>query len=139
MLGNVLRNSDVNYDAGDIRKRPAGGGNLPARNPARNLVRGRVQTERPGGARHQPNVNRDGYGYSRQRRPDRLSKGKVIVTVSWTQYIPHHEVENYERLGWTIRHDALAGTHHGDFAVLGTWRSDDPNATPPKPAASRRP
>src|SRR5512139_2342666 len=128
MLGNVLRNSDGNYDAGDIRERPAGGGNLPARSPAPNLVRGRVQTERPGGARHQPNVNRDGYGYSRQRRPDRLSKGKVIVTVSWTQYIPHSEVEYYERLGWTIT-DALTGTHHGVHSVLGTWRSDVPNAT----------
>src|SRR5512139_3486337 len=139
MLGNVLRNSDGHSDAGDIRERPAGSRNPATRTPARDLCG--FWREGKGSRRknHLSDVDRYGFGFRRQPRPNRLAKGQTIVTVSWTQYIPHHEVENYERLGWTIRHDALAGTHHGDYAVLGTWRSDDPNATPPKPAASRRP
>src|SRR5512139_2279257 len=139
MLGNVLRNSDVHSDAGGIRKRAAGSRDVPTRSAARDMGRFRVQAKGHRGKNHLADVDRYGFGYFRQPRPNRLAKGKTIVTVSWTQYIPHHEVENYERLGWTIRHDALAGTHHGDFAVLGTWRSDNPDATPPKPAASGRP
>src|SRR5512139_3642837 len=138
MLGNVLRNSDGHSDAGDIRKRAAGSRDVPTRSAARDMGRFRVQAKGHGGKNHLADVDRYGFGYFRQPRPDRLAKGKAVVTVSWTKYIPHNERQDYERLGWTIT-DALTGTHHGVHSVLGTWRSDDPNATPPKPEALGRP
>ncbi len=65
-------------------------------------------------------------GYARGRQPNQ----KVIVRTWHTKYIKHHEVEAYERLGWHIDRDALHGTPHGEWSVLGIYRGSEP---PPMP------
>ena len=59
---------------------------------------------------------------------------KVRTTTTWTKLINWEEVEDYRQLGWEIKPDALSGTHHAERAVIGCWRSNNPDATPPKPA-----
>src|SRR5262245_8119964 len=125
MLGNVLRNQDVNSDEGDIPQRPAGGGDAAARTPARNLRNLRRSRKRPGGADHQPDVDRDGFGYSRQPQADRLAQGKTFVSYSWTKFVPIHQAEEYRSLGWELKD---AGHPHNRWSYIGVWRSlrDDP-------------
>jgi len=79
--------------------------------------------------RNEPNVSRDGYGFYRQRNKTR----KVIVNISWTKYIRRELAGEYERLGWEIR-DSLAGTHHGEYSVIGVWKGSD---NPPVPEADK--
>jgi len=81
-------------------------------------------------------VSRDGYGYSRQPRSNRLVKNKVITMISWVKYIARDEKDAYERLGWTIK-DSLAGTHHDEYSpYIGTWRGGE-NEIPPIPEKPR--
>ena len=56
------------------------------------------------------------------------------MSVSWIKYIPHHQVEEYKSLGWTIKEEAFQNTHHGQHAVLGIWKGLDDEASPPMPA-----
>src|SRR5512139_1243412 len=137
MSGHVLQ---VRYDdqpAREIRQQPSRGRDDHTRTNSCNVGGGGYYRQRRRGTNRFDDVENAGYGYSRQPRPNRMAKGQTFVTVSWTQYIPHHEAQEYERLGWTIT-DALTGSHHGVHSVLGVWRSDDPNAIPPKPDTSGR-
>jgi hypothetical protein len=54
-----------------------------------------------------------------------------IVNISWTKYIRRELAEEYERLGWEIR-DSLAGTHHGEYSVIGVWRGSEHPPLPEK-------
>lgn len=44
----------------------------------------------------------------------------------WVAYVRHHEVPEFEALGWEDL-KCLQGTHHGDFSTVMIWyQNDDP-------------
>ncbi len=131
MPGNVLRNTDGNSDEGDIRERAAGSGNAAPRNPPRDLCG--FWREGKGSRRksHLTDVDRHGYGFSRQPKAHRLAKEKTIVTWRHLAYVPHHRRAEFEALGWKVE-DKLNGTHHGDWSCIGEWVGPE-GQEPPMP------
>ncbi len=57
------------------------------------------------------------------------------MTYRFVKYIPWEQVEDYERLGWTINAQALSGTSHGQYSVIGEFRTEH-DEEPPIPNVS---
>ena len=49
----------------------------------------------------------------------------------WVRFILRERREEFEAVGWRIV-DALDGTHHGTWSVLGEWEGE---GDPPQPKA----
>jgi hypothetical protein len=50
-------------------------------------------------------------------------------------FVRHHEVADYERVGWR-RHGSLDGTHHGYWSSLMEWKGEGEPVKPAQVAAS---
>ena len=133
MPGHVFRNADGNSDAGDIRDRPAGGGDVSARTPARDMVRVRMQAEGQRRTNNKSDVDWTSAGYVRKgkRANADVAKGKTIVTYKFVALIDHHRVQEWQDLGWTIRRPTVP-SHHDAYGVIGEYVSDR-DEEPPHP------
>ena len=49
--------------------------------------------------------------------------------LSWVRYVRHHQVAEYEALGW-VRTGHLGGCHHGEWSELMRFEGED---HPPEP------